>query len=269
MTKVSKRFLNRAKPALRKYQRIIEASRDRDVNESDTVVVITDFLSDVLGYDKYEEITTEYSVRRTYCDLAVKVGGDLRFLIEVKAIGKDLRENHLRQAVDYGAREGIEWVLLTNGVEWQAHRLRFEKPIQHDLVITIDLLDADAKPATLLEQLYLLSREAAQSDAIDRFRRQQEATNRFVLAQVVLSEPVVKVVRRELRHLSPELRISDEEVTELLTTSVIKRDAVDGEQAKEAVSFVRRAARRRARRSRDTASPQPEPPAMEAADAGE
>jgi len=46
-------------------------------------VIATDFLADVLGYDKYGEITTEFSVRSTFCDLAVKVQGELAYLIEV------------------------------------------------------------------------------------------------------------------------------------------------------------------------------------------
>ena len=53
----------------------------------------------------------------------------------------------------YGAREGIEWVLLTNGVRWQAHRIRFEQPIAHELVFELDLLDPSSKPMQLLEKL--------------------------------------------------------------------------------------------------------------------
>jgi hypothetical protein len=124
---VSKRFLDRAKSGLRRYQKILESARARDVGESDTCVVISDFLADVLGYDKYSEVTTEFAVKSTFCDLAIRVGGRLRFLIEVKSAGTDLKENHLRQAVDYAANEGVEWVLLTNGVMWKAHRIRFEQ----------------------------------------------------------------------------------------------------------------------------------------------
>src|SRR5687768_16462172 len=134
--KVSKRFLDRAKGSLRRYQKILESARARDVNESDTCVILTDFLGDVLGYDKYTEVTTEFSIRSTFCDLAIKVGGRVQFLIEVKSAGTDLRDNHLRQAIDYAANQGIEWVLLTNGVVWQAHRVRFEQPIANDLVFT-------------------------------------------------------------------------------------------------------------------------------------
>src|SRR5215210_7474837 len=123
MIRMSKKFVDRAKGRLRRYQKILESARARDGNESDTVVIVTDFLTDVLGYEKYEEITTEFAVRCTFCDLAIKRDGQAQYLIEVKSIGTDLRENHLKQAVDYGANQGVEWVLLTNGIEWQAHRV--------------------------------------------------------------------------------------------------------------------------------------------------
>src|SRR5688500_13932602 len=45
--KVSKRFVDRARSNLRKYQKAFEAARVRDVGESDTCVIISDFLADV------------------------------------------------------------------------------------------------------------------------------------------------------------------------------------------------------------------------------
>src|SRR5687768_17856622 len=137
MPKVSKRFLERAKGGLRKYQRAFEAARSRDVNESDTCVILSDFLADVLGYDKYSEVTTEFAVRSTFCDLAIKTDGRLQFLIEVKSVGTDLKDNHMRQATDYAANQGVDWVLLTNGGQWKAYKLKFEKPIQTEEVFFI------------------------------------------------------------------------------------------------------------------------------------
>jgi hypothetical protein len=48
MIKLSKRFVERAKGCLRRYQKVLDSARSRDVNESDTVVIVTDFLADVL-----------------------------------------------------------------------------------------------------------------------------------------------------------------------------------------------------------------------------
>jgi hypothetical protein len=43
-------------------------------------VLIADFLADVLGCAKYKEITTEFAIRGTYCDLAIKMDEKLCFL---------------------------------------------------------------------------------------------------------------------------------------------------------------------------------------------
>ncbi len=247
MIKPSKRFLGRAKGHLRRYQKILESARARDVGESDTVLIATDFLADVLGYDKYSEITAEFVIRSTFCDLAIKTNGQLRFLIEVKAIGTELKENHLRQAVNYGADQGAEWVLLTNGAEWRAYRIRFEQPISHDLVFDVDLLDPACKNSSLLDMLFLISREALGGDAIDRYWRQKEATNRFVVTQILLSPPLLATLRRELRRLAPGLQITEEMLGELLRLEVLKRDVLEGEKVDMAAKQVRRATRRRER----------------------
>lgn len=246
---IPKRFVDRAKPALRRYQKILESARKRDVNESDTSVIVSDMLTDLLGWDKYEDVTTELSVRSTFCDLAIKSRGRLLYLIEVKSIGTDLKDNHLRQAIEYGSREGIEWVLLTNGIIWQAHRIRFEKPIHHDLVFEIDVVAS--KPADAIEKLYLVSKEAENCSEIDLFWKHKEATSRYVVAQLLLDEGSVRTVRRQLRRLFPGLKVSEEELDALLRTEVLKREVLEGEKADAADKMIRKASRRRRRAQAD------------------
>lgn len=245
--KVSKRFLDRARKNLRRYQKAFEAARSRDVGESDTCVIISDFLADVLGYDKYSEVTTEFAIRSTFCDLAIKIDGRLQFLIEVKSIGTDLKDIHVRQATDYAANQGVDWVLLTNGAQWKAYKLRFEKPIEKDEVFSIDLLSPDAGPNQLLERLYLISKEAGGGSAMAAFHQQQEAKNRYVLGQLLLSEPLLTSMRRELRRLFPTVRATTAELGDLLRMEVLKRDVLEGERATAAEKAVRRGARRRLR----------------------
>ena len=89
-----------------KFQQVLSIAKDRDVNESDTVSIIKDILAEVFGYDKYLDVTSEFAVRSTYCDLAIKMDNTVEYLIEAKAIGLDLKEGHLRQAIDYGQQRG-------------------------------------------------------------------------------------------------------------------------------------------------------------------
>ena len=126
MVKIPKKVLERLIKEIGKYQRVLQTAKDRDVNESDTVTIITDMLAGIFGFDKYTEITSEQAIRGTYCDLAVKLDGKIKYLIEVKAIGLNLKENHLRQAVGYGANHGIPWVVLTNGIDWQIYKIKLQ-----------------------------------------------------------------------------------------------------------------------------------------------
>jgi hypothetical protein len=257
VTSISARFADRAKTALRKYQRVLESARKRDVNESDTSVIVKDMLSDLLGYDKYEDVTTEVAVRSTFCDLAIKVRGRLQYLIEVKSVGTDLKDNHLRQAIEYGSREGVEWIILTNGIVWQAHRIRFEQPIDHDMVFMVDLLETNAKPAEIVEKLYLISKDAGSSSQIDLYWRHKEATSRYVVAQLLLTEPLLGIVRRQLRSLFPGLKVSTNEIGQLVRLEVLKRDVLEGDRAIAAERTVKKAQRRRRRAQEEAVEEQP------------
>ena len=107
---ISPRVADRLAAGLKRYQPVLTAARSRDVNESDTSMIVTDILGEVFGYDKYSEITRELCIRGTFCDLATRINDKFQLLIEVKAIGLGLKDAHIKQAVDYAANQGIEWV---------------------------------------------------------------------------------------------------------------------------------------------------------------
>jgi hypothetical protein len=139
------RTADRLSSGLKKYQPILASAKSRDVNESDTSMIVTDILAEVFGYDKYSEITRELCIRGTYCDLATRIDGKFQLLIEVKAIGLELKAPQVKQAVDYAANQGIEWVALTNGSVWKVYRVIFAKPIDAEPVLDIDLLALNSK----------------------------------------------------------------------------------------------------------------------------
>lgn len=92
MAVVPKKVAERLIVGVKQFQPILAAARSRDVNEADTVTIVKDMLADVFGYDKYSEVTSEHSIRGTYYDLATKIDGQVATLIEVKAVGLELRD---------------------------------------------------------------------------------------------------------------------------------------------------------------------------------
>lgn len=239
-----KRAQERILAGLKRYQPIFEAAQKRDVSESDTAVMVADFLADVLGYAKYTEITTEFAIRGTYCDLAVKIDEKLCFLIEVKAIGVDLKEQHVKQAVDYAANKGCEWVMLTNGVTWRVYKIGFGQPITNLLVTEVDLLKHPYRHEVLTECFGSLSREGWAKEKISDFLEQMQATSRYSLAATVLSEPVITQIRRELRRLFPGVKVDNDFLAKQLRDEVLKREVVEGEAADSAIGVLRKLSRR-------------------------
>jgi hypothetical protein len=59
---------------------------------------------------------------------------------------------------------------------------------------------------------------------------------------MVLSDPVVDVIRRELRRVSPDVRIETEQIREVLSSEVVKREVMEGDKAGEARKKIARVA---------------------------
>lgn len=238
---IPKRIRDRINSGLKRYRSVLEAARSADRSEQDTVTIITDMLAEVFGFDKYTEITAEYAIRGTFCDLATVVDGKVAYLIEVKAIGKKLRADHVRQATDYAAKEGITWVVLTNGVQWQVYHMEFGQPVVSELSFTFDLLETGKE---LVETLFTLTREGMAKRAIEDYHEQLEATDKHVLAALLLDDAVLSVVRREIRRMNPGVRVSAEEIGEIIKTQVIKRDVVEGDRIDAAQKTMKKARKR-------------------------
>jgi hypothetical protein len=257
MASIPAKAADRIRDGLKRFQPILSSARARDVNESDTVVMVTDLLQYVFGYDKYAEITSEHMIRGTFCDLAVKIEGTLAFLLEVKAIGLDLKDQHVKQAVDYAANQGVEWVGLTNGVNWRVYKVSFGKPIAHEIVVEFDLLSLSHRNGDHVDLLALLAKEGWQKARISDYHSYREALNRFTLGALLTSEPVLDVIRREIRRLTPGLKVEVEEIEGLLKNDVIKREVIEGEKAVAAQKQVARAASKALRKRQEEKDPEP------------
>lgn len=242
MPSIPKKVIERLTSGLKQFQPILSTAKARDDGEADTVMIVTDMLANVFGYDKYSEVTAEYAIRGTYCDLATKLEGTLQALIEVKAIGLELKDQHVKQAVDYAANQGVDWVVLTNGMHWRVYNVIFGKPIDQELVIEIDVCSMNPKSQADLEILYLFCKEGWVKSVLGDYQLQKQALSRFFLGALILSDPVLEVIRRELRRVSPDVRIEIDQISNVLAGEVLKREVIDGDKAVEARKKIARAA---------------------------
>jgi hypothetical protein len=258
MAKPPKKVVDRFIKAVPRFQKVLQLAKDHDVNESDTVAILNDIIGEVLGYDKYLEVTSEFAIRSTFCDLAIKVDNKVQFLIEAKAIGIELKDRHMKQACDYGANHGVQWVVLTNGIEWKIYRIRFEQPINYDLVCSFLFEDLNPRDEKDQELLLMLSKEGLSKNVREDFYEKVQSVNRYVIGNLVLSDPVLNVVRRELRKLADGMKVDIEEVEQIVRTQVLKREIVEGEDADAAKDRVNKFYRKGIRAKKKSSKPSPQ-----------
>mgnify|MGYP001247220804 FL=1 len=236
--KVNDRFIKQTA----KFQKVIKQAVDRDINETDTVKIIADILSDLFGYDRYTEITGEYAIKGTFCDLAIKVDDKTRYLIEVKAVSTDLKENHLRQAINYGAREGIQWVILTNGLIWKGYSVSLKQSVTFEQVFELEFLGINPRKKEDQQKLFLLAKEGLSKDVIADYHERLKCVNPYVISAILMSKPSIDLIKRELRKLSRGLKIEDTEIESLLANDIFKRQVTEGENSKIALKLIKKAA---------------------------
>jgi hypothetical protein len=241
MTAISAKVHARLLAGLKKYQSILTTAKSKDINESDTVTIVTDMLAEVFGYDKYSEVTSEHVVKKTFCDLAIKIGEKVQFLIEVKAIGLELKEDHTRQALDYGSNLGVDWIMLTNGAQWKLYKVIFGKPIMHELVFEFSFLNINPKKESDLELLFILCKESLGKSVLEDYHNQKQALNKFYIGQILLTEPVIEAIRKTLKKTSPDIKPTFEDIETLLKMEVLKREILEGEKMEEAKKRINKA----------------------------
>ncbi|MCF6473747.1 hypothetical protein FAF44_35985 [Nonomuraea sp. MG754425] len=215
---------DRVRAAVRRYNKPLSDLVARDANEGDTRLLITDFLCDGLGYDKYEELTTEYQVKGEFADYGIRIDKQLVAFIEVKRCSQKLNVRHLRQVQMYAVNEGVEWMLLSNGQVWQAYHMTAGLPVVIDLALEVDMLNGESLAAKT-DALFYLTKEAFKRRLIDDLWRARAATSPKSLAQVLRSDVVIDAVRKELRRQTSH-NADANEIDRILREEVLRPEAL-------------------------------------------
>jgi hypothetical protein len=213
---------------LKKYAQAFKEARERDANESDTVMYLTKFFEEVLEYDSLKgEISKELAIKDRYCDIALKIEGEIELLVEAKAAGlKSLSAKHIEQAENYASRSGLPWVLLTNGCQWQLYHVSFaeNEGIKSDLAFETEFTESNLEPFWTL--VSMLSKKALASEKLDDFWDQKKALKPSVVVKVLFTPDVLAVLRRELNRQA-DARLDMEDVFESLKAIVTKESLMD------------------------------------------
>ena len=78
-------------------------------------------LLNLLGYSTEEDMDFEHHVQNKKADIALLMDDKPKLLVETKDLDLQL-ENHVNQGLDYAFNKGVEWVILTNGIEIRIYK---------------------------------------------------------------------------------------------------------------------------------------------------
>lgn len=200
------KLLNNLKVYSKKY-----LNKMTELDESGTRLMVNHFLTEVLGFTPIEEVKTEYMIRGTYADYVIQCKGERQFLVEVKALSFALSEKHLRQAINYGANEGIEWALLTNGKSFQFYKILFNKPIESRKVFEFDLSDS-AQFKLCVEVMQYITKDGIMNKGLASLWSKTSALDPVNVAGLLFNPAVTNFIKRTLKNKFKS-KFGDDEIT--------------------------------------------------------
>ena len=240
--RVPVKFFNNLSKNLKKYQSIISKyKRDKEVNEAETVKVVNDILSELLGYDRYNDITSEKQINDKYCDLAIRNSNKndkIYMVIEVKKVTASLKDNHIEQAVKYGRDGGIKWVVLTNAEDWKVYKIENNKKRN---VFEFNFLKLNPKNQKELERIYAISKIGKEKSAIEEVYSINQTNNKYVIAAILNRPETYKNIRKIIRkYLDKTAKITEEEIENYIQNDIMQDNVINSDDAVDAQRYVRR-----------------------------
>ena len=257
MAKITIKVQERLRASLRRFKPLLKAAKEREASRADTATLALDLLSELFGFDRYSEVTSELDNREAVYDFAILSGDSVAMLVRVSPISTAPDDRYLIATAQHALLRGIEWIVLTNSIGWQVHHVEDTSKTKPEtpIVLAFDLSHMQPGRDAHLETLFLLTREGHRSAGLDHFRLRLEVTNRHYLGAMMLSDPVVAAVRRELRKLNPDLQITPLEVRENLANGVLRPDVIASSETSAVLEFLQKLKQDALEAKREAADP--------------
>jgi type I restriction-modification system DNA methylase subunit len=116
MNQIEKDIKKLAKLDVDKYVRKMAGAAEENVK-----IKIVIPLLNLLGYSTEEDMDFEHHVQNKKADIALLTDGKPKLPVETKDLDQEL-DNHVNQGLDYAFNKGVEWVVLSNGIETRVYK---------------------------------------------------------------------------------------------------------------------------------------------------
>ena len=184
---------------------LMEDVHRKDANEAETRRRVERIFERVMGYDALQHLSRERAVHGAgdteHVDFAIQLesaeDAPPVMMVELKRVGVDLAPKHLKQASRYAIDAGCEWVLLTNGRQWQVYHVEFGQPPVTKLVEHWNLLQDEVED--LAAKFDLVSYKKVKGGILDTLWERTKVLAPDSLLKAILSPDSITALRRTLR----------------------------------------------------------------------
>lgn len=204
-------------------------SKGKTGTEEDARIIINDILGYVLGYDKYNDLKTEFKDRNGRLDYVVKLseGPNAKkkekfdFIIEAKAACVELKDDHINQALAYCLTANIDFFVLTNAKEWKLFKtIKSKAKNDAQLIWEVNLNDGSDLD-TLADEMYVFSKHAYLEGKWDFISDHSKATDMADIMSVIYSDKFVKSICKSLKDIH-EVKVVEDVVRGILNDKIFK-----------------------------------------------
>lgn len=231
MIKAPAKFKKPMSLGIKKYVTHVQnlVAKGKAGTEEDARIIINDILADVLGYDKYNDLKTEFKDKNGRLDYIVKLSEGphakkkdrFDFVIEAKAACVELKEDHVNQALTYCLTANIDFFMLTNAKDWLLYKVNKSKVKNEASLIWEVNLNAGEDAENLADEMYVLSKHAYIEEKWDFISDHSKATDMGDIMAIIYSDKFVKSICKSLKDIH-DVKIVDEVVRDIMNEKIFK-----------------------------------------------
>lgn len=217
---LSAKTLKQISEWVKKYKKYISIAKSKQMNESDTSMIVADILSEITWFDKLTDITSEYKIKGQFCDYGIKYESKLHMLIEIKQISFELNEWHLYQVTSYAWNEWVKWVILTNLQNRQLYAIFLWEKIEKELLLSIDVLsDAKWNDDKIVSFFEMIHKESIKKKLLEKLLTEKTAWSKTNIVKIIMKPETIKYITKQLEK-STKVKIPVEHVHDFLRSSL-------------------------------------------------
>jgi len=99
--------------------------------------------------------------------------------------------------------------------------------------------------------LFGLSKEGCTKSILDELHIRKQVVSKYFIGSLILSEAVVKMIKKELKRIAQDVKIEDEQIVDVIKQEIFKREIIDSEKTQEAMKKLSRSFKKHSKPKRE------------------